>query len=76
MMSEHRRKRIIKLSNLTKSKRKDTRIIREYQADHEAQSGHEPLRQYNGGGVIVTNDPDLIDFSKNTLSTDLSVDCI
>ena len=51
-------------------------ISSEDQASQKAQSVHEPLIQAEVGGVIETNDPELIDLSKNTVSTDTSVNRI
>ena len=51
-------------------------ISSEDQAYRKAHSGHESLIQAEVGGVIATNDPELIDLYKNAVSTDMSVNCI
>ena len=59
-----------------KRESRDNRRFREDQEDQAARkyhSGREPLKQDEGSGVIAPNDPDLIDFSKNAFSIDLSV---
>ena len=62
-----------------KIRRRDSSRIweyREYQADREAQSGHENPRQDEGDGVIVPKYLDLIDFPQKSVFVDFSVSFI
>ena len=63
-------------SSLINRRRREARISRREEAYQKFQSGHEPLRQAEGGGVIRPSDQELVDFSNNSFSVDLSVDCI
>ena len=54
-----------KRSNLMKIRRRDAMRIMEEEAYCDYHSGRETLRQAEGGGVIATNDQELVDLSKN-----------
>ena len=75
--TEHIRKKRNKCSNLKNRNRRDARGSREYQEDNAArkyQSGREPTRQAEGGGVISPTYLDITDFSNNKVYIDMSVD--
>ena len=62
-----------------KMRKRDVRKSREDQEDQvsrEAQLGYENMGQDEVGGFITPNEPDLINFSKKSVSVDFSVGCI
>ena len=65
MMSKHSRKRRNQRSNSTKKKRRYTRRSRQGLAAFESHYGNKTLTQAEGGGVIETNNPPIIDMSEN-----------